>query len=110
MSDFKCDHCICKTCLIAEVNGGAPGCGDCYRCMSDKENDHPGQCTNCSDYYNTDTAKGMSLHYLFSKMAEDNNKLEEEYWVELGKAMAEDIDKNFVDVKEVANGNNSSRE
>lgn len=46
MSDFKCNHYICKTCLIAEVNGGAPGCGDCYRCMNDKENDHPGQCTN----------------------------------------------------------------
>lgn len=30
-----CHHCICKTCLIAEVNGGAPGCGDCYKCSNE---------------------------------------------------------------------------
>lgn len=85
MSDFKCDHCICKTCLIAEVNGGAPGCGDCYRCMSDKDNEYPGQCTNCPDYYNTDTAKGMSLHYLFRKMADDDNNLKKSIGLILAK-------------------------
>lgn len=44
----KCDHCICKTCAIAEINGGAPGCGDCYECMSQ---DFP-NVTQCGEYYN----------------------------------------------------------
>lgn len=33
-----CYHCICKTCLLAEVNGGAPGCGDCYKCSNEGYN------------------------------------------------------------------------
>lgn len=33
-----CYHCICKTCLLAEVNGGAPGCGDCYKCSREGYN------------------------------------------------------------------------
>ena len=44
-----CEHCICKTCAIAKVNGGAPGCGDCDFCKSDN---YLGRCTNCGEYYN----------------------------------------------------------
>lgn len=45
----KCSHCICKTCLIAEQNGGAPGCGNCKSCQ---RNDYNLFCQSCFDYYN----------------------------------------------------------
>lgn len=28
----KCYYCICKTCAIAEINGGASGCGNYKDC------------------------------------------------------------------------------
>lgn len=62
-----CHHCICKTCLIAEVNGGAPGCGDCYKCSNEGYNLF---CQSCFEYYNCDSAKGMNLNYLFRKAVE----------------------------------------
>lgn len=73
MTEMKCDHCICKTCLIAEVNGGAPGCGDCYKCTDENFSLF---CNSCHDYYNTDEPKGMSIGYICRK------KLEEEYGIE----------------------------
>lgn len=30
--DKTCENCICSVCLIAESNGGAPGCGNCMKC------------------------------------------------------------------------------
>lgn len=59
-----CHHCICKTCLIAKVNGGAPGCGDCYKCSNEGYNLF---CQSCREYYNCDSAKGMNLDYLYRK-------------------------------------------
>ena len=42
----KCHYCICKTCAIAEINGGAPGCGNCKDChLIDG-------CRSCNEYYN----------------------------------------------------------
>lgn len=46
MKDTKCNHCICKTCAIAEINGGAPGCGNCKDC------DLTDGCRSCNKYYN----------------------------------------------------------
>lgn len=75
-----CHHCICKTCLIAEVNGGAPGCGDCYKCQN---GGYKLFRQSCWDYYNCDSAKGMNLDYLYRKAVdyvlehnfmEDNNE------------------------------------
>lgn len=62
----KCNHCICKTCVIAAVNGGAPGCGDCIDCMS---RDYEFQCTHCNDYYNPTPVK-VSPSYLLDKAEE----------------------------------------
>lgn len=59
-----CEHCICKTCAIAEIHGGGPGCGDCYEC--EKEN-FALRCTNCSDYYNTDRVTPSALYYFLYK-------------------------------------------
>lgn len=70
-----CHHCICKTCLIAEVNGGAPGCGDCYKCSNEG---YSLFCQSCRDYYNCDSAKGMSLTYLYRKAAESGEIKSEE--------------------------------
>ena len=42
----KCNYCICKTCAIAEINGGAPGCGNCKDC------DLIDGCRSCNEYYN----------------------------------------------------------
>lgn len=42
----KCNYCICKTCAIAQINGGAPGCGNCEDC------DLIDGCRSCNDYYN----------------------------------------------------------
>lgn len=44
-----CDYCICKTCAIAEVNGGAEGCGNCSSC---KSRNYAERTNSCSDYYN----------------------------------------------------------
>lgn len=44
-----CDYCICKTCAIAQKNGGAEGCGDCETC---KKSDHSLFSNGCKDYYN----------------------------------------------------------
>ena len=44
-----CEHCICKTCAIAYINGGAEGCGDCKVC---KEINYKLRQTGCYDYYN----------------------------------------------------------
>ena len=71
MEKNLCNNCICKTCAIAEVNGGAPGCGDCYDCMNSGV--YSNHCNSCMEYYNTDNAKGMSLNYLFGRAAEKEN-------------------------------------
>ena len=44
-----CNHCICKTCAIAYVNGGAEGCGDCDFC---KSHEYHWFNNECKDYYN----------------------------------------------------------
>lgn len=84
-----CHHCICKTCLIAEVNGGAPGCGDCYKCSNEGYNLF---CQSCRDYYNCDSAKGMDVNYLYRKGIESGKiKLEEEL------AFSKDKVENFIE-------------
>lgn len=62
----KCSKCICKTCAIAAINGGAPGCGDCIDCMS---RNYELQYTNCNDYYNPAPIK-VSTSYLLDKAEE----------------------------------------
>lgn len=44
-----CEHCICKTCAIAQINGGAEGCGNCNFC---KKDNYLNRCTHCNEYYN----------------------------------------------------------
>ena len=44
----KCDYCICKTCAIAYINGGAEGCGDCEYC---REHEYILFHNSCYDYY-----------------------------------------------------------
>ena len=70
-----CHHCICKTCLLAEVNGGAPGCGDCYKCLDEG---YSLFCQSCFDYYNCDSAKGMNLYYFYRKEIESGRMKPEE--------------------------------
>lgn len=70
-----CHHCICKTCLIAEVNGGAPGCGDCYKCQNEG---YKLFCQSCFDYYNCDSAKGMTSDYLHRKRIENEEPKSDE--------------------------------
>ena len=41
----KCKGCICSVCLIAETNGGAPGCGNCDECKGTNP------CHNCGEFY-----------------------------------------------------------
>ena len=41
----SCKSCICSVCLIAQSNGGAPGCGNCDACKGE----HPWN--NCSEFY-----------------------------------------------------------
>lgn len=41
----SCKNCICSVCLIAESNGGAPGCGNCDACKGE----HPWN--NCCEFY-----------------------------------------------------------
>ena len=43
----KCINCKCKTCKIAEYNGGAPGCGNCRDCFN---NINMNPVTVCGDY------------------------------------------------------------
>ena len=43
----KCINCKCKTCKIAEYNGGAPGCGNCRDCFN---NINTNPVTVCGDY------------------------------------------------------------
>ena len=50
----KCHYCICKTCAIAEINGGAPGCGNCKDC------DLTDGCRSCNDYYNIEPIKNLN--------------------------------------------------
>lgn len=50
----KCNYCICKTCAVAQVNGGAPGCGDCKNC------DLTDGCRSCNDYYNIEPIKNLN--------------------------------------------------
>ncbi len=82
-----CHHCICKTCSFAEVNGGAPGCGDCYKCSN---NGYKLFRQSCWDYYNCDSAKGMTLDYLHRKSVESGKMRSEEELV-LSKEEAEKI-------------------
>lgn len=42
-----CQHCICSVCLIAETNGGAPGCGNCRGCKGENP------CNNCKEFLST---------------------------------------------------------
>lgn len=49
----KCDYCICKTCAIAQTNGGAEGCGNCEDCKV--TNQKP--VNMCTDYYNPEKKK-----------------------------------------------------
>ena len=65
----KCNHCICKTCAIAYVNGGAPGCGDCIKCIA---NDFDLQCKSCNDYYNSSPIS-VSQFYLINKADESQD-------------------------------------
>lgn len=43
----KCINCKCKTCKIAEYNGGAPGCGNCRDCFN---NINTNPVTVCGEY------------------------------------------------------------
>lgn len=83
-----CHHCICKTCLIAEVNGGAPGCGDCYKCSNEGYKLFR---QSCFDYYNCDSAKGMNLDYLYRKAVESGKMKPEEEELVLSKEELERI-------------------
>lgn len=104
-----CHHCICKTCLIAEVNGGAPGCGDCYKCQNEG---HSLFCQSCRDYYNCDSAKGMDVNYLYRKGIESGKiKLEEELVFSKDKVenFIEELTKNLKEYnKEFFGGNNEN--
>lgn len=104
-----CHHCICKTCLIAEVNGGAPGCGDCYECS----NTGYKLCRqSCWDYYNCDTPKGMTLDYLYRKAAESGKIKSEELVLskeELEK-FTEELAKSIKEYREEFFGGNGGNE
>lgn len=45
---LRCAYCLCKTCQIAYENGGAGGCGDCRKCVTNGQT--PIQ--QCKWYYN----------------------------------------------------------
>lgn len=65
-----CQHCICKTRAIAEINGGAPGCGDCYECITSGKYIH--FCNGCKEYYNPNENKNLNLTYLIGHKEEEN--------------------------------------
>ena len=65
-----CQHCICKTCAIAEVNGGAPGCGDCFKCA--KDGTYSYFCNHCSEYYSPMPSQ-MPSDYLTNKALEERD-------------------------------------
>lgn len=67
-----CQHCICKTCAIAEVNGGAPGCGDCFKCAKSGEYNY--FCNSCKEYYNAHPSSGITQEYLYRKALEEKNE------------------------------------
>lgn len=80
----KCHYCICKTCAIAEINGGAPGCGDCKNC------DLTDGCRSCNEYYNLEPNikdiidqmleyhySNPNFAYIFPK--DENDKIKIEY-------------------------------
>ena len=79
-----CNHCICKTCRIAEVNGGAPGCGDCFECT---EENYKWRCTNCNEYYNPLPCSNANLDYFIRKKAEKTKQTEAEVWRDFFKDM-----------------------
>lgn len=79
----KCHYCICKTCAIAEVNGGAPGCGNCKNC------DLTDGCRSCNEYYNPEphindiidkmlecSRLSPNYVYIFPKDTNDDIKIE----------------------------------
>lgn len=41
----NCKNCICSVCLIAESNGGAPGCGNCDSCKGERA------VNSCKEFY-----------------------------------------------------------
>lgn len=65
----KCFHCLCKNCSIAEINGGAPGCGDCYEC---RKNNFYLFHSHCCDYYSTIRAPGDHPEYWIKKEREND--------------------------------------
>lgn len=56
MKKCDCENCICKTCAIAYVNGGAPGCGDCEKCKEEKWD----TVCQCPMYYNFEPLKNKN--------------------------------------------------
>lgn len=72
----SCKSCICSVCLIAQSNGGAPGCGNCDACKGE----HPWH--DCSEFYTAvrpapikcDVPK-PSLFDIIKENCDDPNKL-----------------------------------
>lgn len=85
MDTKKCKYCICKTCQIAYINGGAPGCGDCIECIQ-----HNGShfCNHCNEYYNPKPPQ-ISFDYLVDKALEGRDS--DDYKVT--NTLVEEIDK-----------------
>ena len=83
-----CQHCICKTCAIAEVNGGAPGCGDCFKCAKDGKYSY--FCNSCKEYYNTDEPSGLTHGYICRKLLEEERDSDD---YEVADALVQEIDK-----------------
>lgn len=67
----KCLYCICKTCFIAESNGGASGCGNCDECL---KHDYQQFCNHCSEYYN-DTPPKLKRGETMKKQKSNKRKL-----------------------------------
>lgn len=89
----KCHYCICKTCAIAEVNGGAPGCGNCRDC------DLTDGCRSCNEYYNPEP----HINDIINQMLEYNHSSSNFAYVfpkdENGEIKIENMD-NFIDGEE----------
>lgn len=58
MDNFKCNKCICKTCLIAYEHGAAEGCGNCLLCLV---NDGP-HINTCEDYINVNREDKVTIN------------------------------------------------